>query len=92
MTFVPIGSSAEAREGETIFDAARRAGVPLANSCGALGVCARCCVRVLSGADHLAPPTTIESSVSERRGLSPDERLACQAVVRGECEVTTGYW
>ena len=92
MTFVPLARTAEAKENETILDAARRAGVPLGNSCGAIGVCARCAVRVLSGAEHLTAPTEIESRVAERRKLDPDERLACQAVVNGDCSVTTTYW
>jgi adenylate cyclase len=92
VTFVPLQRSAEARDNETILDVARRAGVPLGNSCGAVGICARCAVRVLQGAEALTPPTEIESRVAERRKLDPDERLACQAVVLGNCEVTTTYW
>ncbi|HVR42313.1 MAG TPA: 2Fe-2S iron-sulfur cluster-binding protein [Thermoanaerobaculia bacterium] len=90
--FTPIGLEAEALADETILDAARRAGAPIGNSCGATGVCGRCRVRVLDGADRLSPPTTIEQGVAARLGLSPGERLACQAVVRGECRVTTSYW
>jgi ferredoxin len=89
---VPLARSAEAKENETILDAARRAAVPVANSCGAIGVCARCAVRIISGAENLTAPTAIESQVAQRRKLDPDERLACQAVVNGNCEVTTGYW
>ena len=92
VTFAPLGRSADARENETILDVARRAGVPLANSCGAVGVCARCSVKVVSGAENLTAPTEIESRVAERRKLDPDERLACQAVVKGDCCVTTAYW
>lgn len=92
VTFTPLGRAAEARENETVLDAARRAGAPLGNSCGGTGICARCRVRVLAGAAHLASPTTVEQRVSRERGLAEDERLACQAVVLGECEVTTGYW
>ncbi len=92
VTFVPLQRSAEAKDNETILDVARRTGAPIGNSCGAIGVCARCAVRVLSGAENLTPPTGIESRVAERRKLDPDERLACQAVVCGHCEVTTTYW
>lgn len=92
MRFTPIGESAEAKDNETLLDVARRVGAPIGNSCGAIGVCARCRVRVVAGADHLTAPTAIESQVAERRKLDPDERLACQAVVCGDCEVTTSYW
>jgi 2Fe-2S ferredoxin len=92
VSFLGVNLTAEAKADETLLDAARRAGAPLGNSCGGVGVCARCRVRVVSGAENLSPPTTIESRVSAQRNLGADERLACQAVVRGECAVTTTYW
>lgn len=92
VTFVPIGRAAEAKNDETLLDVARRAAVPIGNSCGATGVCARCRVRIVSGAENLTAPTAIESQVAQRRKLDADERLACQAVVNGNCEITTTYW
>ncbi len=92
VNFTPLGTSAEALANETVLDAARRADAPLGNSCGSVGVCGRCRVRVLAGAENLSPPTLIEIRVSAQRGFEPDERLACQAVVMGDVEVTTSYW
>jgi ferredoxin len=92
VNFTPLGTSAEVRSDETVLDAARRADAPLGNSCGSVGVCGRCRVRVLAGAENLSPPTMIELRVSVQRGFEPDERLACQAVVTGDVEVTTSYW
>lgn len=90
--FSPLGLSAEAKHDETILDAARRAGAPIGNSCGAVGVCARCRVAILAGAESLSPPTEIERRIASQRGLGDTERLACQAVVRGDCRITTAYW
>jgi ferredoxin len=92
VSFPPLVVRAEARPDETVLDAARRAGAPVGNSCGATGICARCRVRVVSGAESLSPPTSIEVRTAAQRGFAPDERLACQAVVWGDCAVTTGYW
>ncbi|HET7437048.1 MAG TPA: 2Fe-2S iron-sulfur cluster-binding protein [Thermoanaerobaculia bacterium] len=92
MTFVPLGRTAAAKDNETVLDLARRAGAPLGNSCGGVGVCARCRVRVLEGAEHLSPATSIEQRFGSARGFAPDERMACQAVVLGDCSVTTTYW
>jgi ferredoxin, 2Fe-2S len=92
VTFKPLGLGADAHLDETVLDAARRAGAPLGNSCGAVGICARCRVTVLEGSDQLSPPTAIESRVSQQRDFAPDQRLACQAVVTGDCTVTTTYW
>ena len=92
VTFTRLGTSAEAKLDETVLDTARRADAPIGNSCGGVGVCGRCRVRVLAGAENLSAPTMIETRVASQRGFDPEERLACQAVVRGDVEVTTGYW
>jgi 2Fe-2S ferredoxin len=90
--FVPLGIVVEAKEHETILDAARRSGAPLGNSCGAVGICARCRVEIVEGAQSLTPPTDIERRIGTQRGFASNERMACQAVVTGDCVVTTGYW
>ena len=90
MTFTPLARSAAAKENESILDVARRLSVPLANSCGGVGVCARCRVRIVAGAENLTAPTSVETRFN--RGFGEDERMACQAVVGGDCEVTTSYW
>jgi ferredoxin len=92
VTFTPLAKTAEAKSDETVLDVARRAAVPLGNSCGGIGICARCKVRVVAGAENLTPPTTVEARWSAARGFAEDERMACQAVVRGDCVVTTSYW
>lgn len=92
VTFTPLQRQDVAKADETLLDVARRSGAPLGNSCGAIGICARCRVRVISGSENLSPPTVIEARVAVQRGLASDERLACQAVVRGNCEITTTYW
>lgn len=92
VTFTPLGTTSVAHEDETLLDVARRANAPLGNSCGGVGICARCKVRVLSGADHLSAPTTVEIRFGTARGFNADERMACQAVVMGDVDVTTTYW
>ena len=92
VTFIPLGRAAEAKPNETILDAARRAAAPIGNSCGGVGVCARCRVRVVAGSENLSPPTSIELRIGGARGFANDERMACQAVVGGDCEITTSYW
>jgi ferredoxin len=92
VTFTPLGKTATALPNETVLDAARRAGVPLGNSCGGIGICGRCRIRVVGGAEQLSAPTSIELRTLVLRGFASDERLACLCVVEGDCEVTTGYW
>lgn len=90
--FHPLGITAAAHPNETVLDAARRAGAPMGNSCGGIGICARCRMQVVEGAESLAPPTSIEQRTAAQRGFADGERLACQAVVRGDCTITTTYW
>jgi len=92
VTFTPLGRAAEAKENESILDVARRAGVPLGNSCGGVGVCSRCKVTMVAGSENVSPATSIEMRFAAARGFASDERMACQAVVLGDCEVTTTYW
>ena len=84
VTFAPLGKSAVAKPNETVLDVARRAGAPIGNACGGIGICNRCRIRVVEGADNVTPPTRFETD--------PEQRLACQAVVLGNCTVTTTYW
>ena len=84
VTFSPLDKSGIAKPNETLLDVARRAGAPIGNSCGGIGICGRCRVEVLQGSENLTPPTRFEKE--------SEQRLACQAVVRGDCTVTTTYW
>lgn len=81
VTFTPINRTGIAKPNETILDVARRVGAPIGNSCGGVGVCGRCRVTIVDGA--VSPPTRFETD---------DKRLACQAIVLGDCTVTTTYW
>ncbi len=88
--FAPLGLTVTALKDESVLDAARRGSVPLGNSCGAVGVCGRCLVTILRG--DLSSATSSEERYAARRPMLPSERLACQAVVKGDCRVTTPYW
>ena len=81
VTFAPIGRAGEANVNETVLDVARRAGAPIGNSCGGVGVCGRCVITILDG--QVSPPTRFETN---------EKRLACQVIVAGDCTVTTSYW
>ncbi|MBV8519481.1 MAG: (2Fe-2S)-binding protein [Acidobacteria bacterium] len=92
VTFAPLGITAAALANESVLDVARRAGAPLGNSCGGVGVCTRCKVRVVEGSEALSAPTSIELRFGAANRFAAGERMACQAVVTGDCTVTTTYW
>jgi len=74
----------EASEGETLLEALRRAGVPVAAACGGLGLCGLCRVRVLQG--DLSEPTPREVELLGQQ-LKNGWRLACQARALGNASV-----
>ena len=78
--------------GTTLLDAARRAGLPMASACGADGLCARCGVEILAGAESLSAETEAERRQKRRNRIDPMLRLACRAAAEGDVEVTAGYW
>ncbi len=71
----------------TLREACVHEGVPLYRglarwgNCGGRARCGTCLVRILSGAEHLNPPTPLEQR--RRVDQAPELRLACQAAVRG---------
>ncbi len=83
----PNGRVAVAPAGFTILDASRLAGIPHASVCGGRGRCSTCRVRIVSGLEHLPPPSEAERRVLARVGAAPDVRLACQTRPGGAVSV-----
>ncbi len=79
VTFEPLGVSVDVPPGITILEAARRADVGIAATCGGKGTCGTCAVRVLDGAPR--PPSPLETQ--GLRAAPPSVRLACLAQVEG---------
>jgi ferredoxin len=90
--FSPGGRALRVPQGTTLLEAARRAGLPIASACGADGLCARCGLRILAGAESLPPESTAERDAKRRNRVEPDLRLACRVAPRSDVEVTASYW
>jgi uncharacterized 2Fe-2S/4Fe-4S cluster protein (DUF4445 family) len=84
LTFLPEGAEIEARTGETVLSAARRAGVPLLAPCGGRGSCGRCAVKVEGPAEL---PTGLEIERLGRRATECGRRLACELRATGDLVV-----
>ncbi|WP_340116819.1 adenylate/guanylate cyclase domain-containing protein [Pelagibius sp. 7325] len=84
----PGGRQIAIRKGETILAASHLARVPHASVCGGRGRCSTCRVRVGRGGAALPAPGAEERRVLARIGAAPNVRLACQAHVFDDCEVT----
>ncbi len=90
--FIPSGREVEVPRGTTLLEAAIAAGLPIARSCGAEGVCAKCGLRIVAGGESLAPASESETRIATRNRLDADLRLACRVVVCCDVTVTAPYW
>lgn len=78
--------------GTSLLEAARRAGLPVASACGADGICGRCGLDILEGAEGLPAESEQETDIKSANRVDEDLRLACR--IRLECDlvVTARYW
>ncbi len=92
---VPIefdGRKIAARRGGTLLGAALKNRQRLMHLCGARALCATCRVKVVGGAENLAPMSRKERlSLRYHLSFSPRTRLACQARVEGPVEVESVF-
>jgi uncharacterized 2Fe-2S/4Fe-4S cluster protein (DUF4445 family) len=72
----PIGRRIEVEPGTNLLEAAQRAGVDLVASCGGIGICGTCRVRIAAGT--VTPVTLTEEEYLEQADMLAGYRLACQ--------------
>ena len=95
MTLLRTGAApreVEVLDGATLLRAVVRARLPIGRSCRGTGICAACRVRIVDGAEHLAPMDPVEAALAAREPLATDERYACRARLHGPVALTTSYW
>jgi len=82
------GERVELKLGESLLGAAREAGSHVWFLCDGRGLCLTCECRVLAGGEHLSPPTEVESSAVGAGRRQSGYRLACQAKLTGNGDVS----
>jgi 2Fe-2S ferredoxin len=98
VTFEPAGVVVEVHSGSAPFgtigrpgsllDIALAHGVSIEHACGGVCACSTCHVVVREGIESLGPSTEAEEDMLDQApGVSPDSRLACQAVPDGSSDV-----
>lgn len=88
VTFRAEGRVVDAEPGDTILDAALRAGIELDHACGGHGACSTCHVRVAQGATLLDEADEDEEDMLDLApDVGPTSRLACRAVVKADVVV-----
>ena len=82
----PDGRELLTAAGTSLLDAVEAAGLPLESGCR-MGVCGADPIAVRAGGDNLAPVTPDEATTLRRLCLPEGNRLACQAIVLGDCTI-----
>lgn len=86
--FAPI----EVEAGANLMATLLKAGLPVASSCSSDGVCAKCGIRILEGAENLSAPNPTELFLKEKNGIRKEFRISCQTFVHGDIVIDAGYW
>jgi len=78
----------EGRDGWTVMEILRDAGLPVAAECGGACACATCHVYVRDGwYEKLSPPSDAEvDKLDMALAVEPDSRLSCQIVCADELD------
>jgi adenylate cyclase len=87
ISLLPDSRDVEAAQGETILQAAMRAGIKLTHACGSNARCSTCRTAVLDGLENCAPRTDAEQEIASHLQFKPMIRLACQTQVTGSMTV-----
>ena len=68
------------------------AGIPVASSCEGDGVCAKCKIQILEGAENLSPENETEAFLKEKNNIPQDQRISCQTQIHGDVKIDATYW
>jgi 2Fe-2S ferredoxin len=90
--FVKTYPALEVEAGTLLMEALLKAGLPVASSCHGDGICGKCRVQIIAGAENLTKIDTVETLVRERLKVPPEYRISCQARVMGDITIDTSYW
>ena len=75
--------TADAAPLQTILEISHRNDIAHVCVCGGLGKCSTCRVVVLDGLKNCLPRNQVETSMAQKKGFSPEVRLACQTRLVG---------
>ena len=89
---LPDEVSVEIKAGTSLLAAASAGGVELMHSCGGIGACASCRVRILGGGEQLSPIGRAEREQLKESGILETHRLACQTMVHGDVVLERPLW
>lgn len=82
--FQPSGKQVEIAPGQNLRQVGLDAGVDIPSTCGGVGSCGLCKVKITLGAEHLSPVTDIEKGKLGNVFFITKERLSCQVTASGD--------
>lgn len=74
----------KSKPGQTILETAVDNSVDLPHSCGGMGTCGTCRVKLDTGGGACPERNEVESEMALERGFAPQERLSCQVELPAE--------
>ena len=86
--FMPQNVELEVLAGESVLDAARRAGLYVKSICNGVPACAECRVKILEGNRNLLPPSFKEKNLIGSAYFVDGSRLSCQLKPLGDITVS----
>jgi 2Fe-2S ferredoxin len=89
ITYLPSNITCDVPPEVNLRDASLTVGLEIASTCGGVGSCGLCKVKITAGAEHLAPMTPLEVGKLGNVFFITKERLSCQTRITGDvvCEV-----
>ncbi|MFW9896850.1 MAG: ASKHA domain-containing protein, partial [Candidatus Thorarchaeota archaeon] len=85
INFEPIGLRIPCMKGDTIFDAAVKAGIPIISYCGGKTICGRCKIRIING--NVSIINNGEKNLLSEEEITKNYRLACTMRVLSNLKV-----
>lgn len=89
---LPDEVNVEVQAGTSLLAAASAGGVELMHSCGGIGACTSCRVRILGGREQLSPIGRAEREQLKESRILETHRLACQTMVYGDVGIERPLW
>ncbi len=88
VTFLPMNTTVEAADGDSILDTALDNDIPIQHACGGFCACTTCRVQVKEGIENLYPMEDEEEDrLAKEADITDQTRLGCQSKVKGDITV-----
>jgi 2Fe-2S ferredoxin len=78
--------------GAQLMKSLLEAGLPVASSCHGDGICGKCRIIIVEGAENLSKINPLEQMLRDRLRVPREYRISCQTLVLGDITIDASYW